>query len=363
MKKLLWLLLPLILAGCSAKIVNTPAVTTKLACGPGPEDMEMLYTPTDTVMFISCAQRRKNVGDSLYANFGEIMLYSFDGKPPVVVERSGGPTGTGFSPHGISVRQSGNRAFLYVVNHGKLIGQKKRSNTIEMYEWGGYNLVHVKTYSGKGLYSPNDCFALDNGTILFTNDSGKRGIAFEKVFRLPKSNLCIIDQYDTIRTVMPKLAYANGIYAEKIGNANFKMMPETEGIDLSSHKLYVSTVQQKAMYTANLPQNVADYTPLKQRTNIFKAYGQDNIMPYGNSKLLVACHPKPLKFIAHVGNPKKKSPTVVYEVDKLTGQSKVLFTDDGGRISTGSTALVHNNKLYISQVFQPYILVVDLPTP
>ena len=39
----------------------------------------------------------------------------------------------------------------------------------------------------------------------------------------------------------------------------------------------------------------------------------------------------------------------------------MIFADDGSRVSTGSTGIYYKGKLYVSQVFQPYVLEVDLP--
>jgi len=67
-----------------------------------------------------------------------------------------------------------------------------------------------------------------------------------------------------------------------------------------------------------------------------------------------------LKFIKHAASPKNNSPTVVYEIDLLTNQKKLIYANTDGTINGASTAILYNHKLYLSQVFEPWILIVDL---
>ncbi|MCK5136316.1 MAG: hypothetical protein KAR19_11060 [Bacteroidales bacterium] len=50
----------------------------------------------------------------------------------------------------------------------------------------------------------------------------------------------------------------------------------------------------------------------------------------------------------------------VFKVDPQTGESTTLYYSDGSTISAGSTALIFENHLYICQVFDPFILKVEL---
>jgi hypothetical protein len=38
-----------------------------------------------------------------------------------------------------------------------------------------------------------------------------------------------------------------------------------------------------------------------------------------------------------------------------------MYVNTGDMISAASTAMVFNNKIYISQVFDPFIVVCDVP--
>jgi hypothetical protein len=47
-------------------------------------------------------------------------------------------------------------------------------------------------------------------------------------------------------------------------------------------------------------------------------------------------------------------------VDPTSGKLTTLYFTDGTQISAGSTALIWEEYLYISQVFDPFILKVHL---
>lgn len=355
----LFVFLLVLLASCATMPKNTEATSRQIVCGPGPEDIELDSSAGKPRLIISCAQRRESSKKATYDAFGEMMEYGFDGKPATIMPRIGGPTGAMFNPHGFSIAKVGGKSLLYVISHAKP-SPKIKENHIEVYEIQGSNLLHVKTISGPELISPNDCFANKEGRVYFTNDGGKGNYLWEKLWRLKKSTVYCVMPDGSINLVFNKLAYANGVYEDLYKAASFTINDAGKQVQADSvtvRYLFVSTVQQKGMFysTMGLEPNY------NQLGNALPVMGQDNIMRCGNN-LVVACHPKPLKFLKHAVNPKKLSPTHVYTVDIATGSQAInrIFVDDGSRISTGSTAIIYKDKLYISQVFQPYILEVDI---
>jgi len=361
MKNLFYLFPILFLAACAAMPKNTEATSIQIPCGPGPEDMELDSSAGAPRLIISCSQRRESTKKVKYEAFGEIMQYGFDSQPATIMIRFGGPVGAMFNPHGISIANVNGKQMLYVVNHAKP-SPKVKQNRIEVYEIQGNTLLHIRTISGPELISPNDCFGNREGRIYFTNDSGKGNYLWEKFWRLKKSTVYCVMPDGTIKLVLDKLAYANGVYEMlyKAGRVVVDSLGKKNPKDsMLVRYLFVSTVQQKAMFYSTMG-NEPNGDVLG---NALPVMGQDNIMLCGNN-LVVACHPKPIKFLKHALNPAKQSPTHVYTVDIKTGNETIqrVFVDDGSRISTGSTAIVYKNKLYISQVFQPYILEVDMNT-
>lgn len=87
--------------------------------------------------------------------------------------------------------------------------------------------------------------------------------------------------------------------------------------------------------------------------------GNDNIRVF-NNQLLTPGHIKPFKFIKHTKDPANYSPVEVYLVNPENGASETLFRTDGSLISGGSTAVIFDHHLYLSQVFDPFLLKVKL---
>lgn len=353
MKSLFFFLSVVVLAASCSVPKNTQAVSRTIECGPGPEDMELDSSAGKPRLIISCNQRRKSNKKHTYPAIGEIMEYVFDGKPAVIIPRTGGPTGTQFNPHGFSIATVSGKRLLYVINHAKLDGNK-RENRIEVYELKGSQLIHQKTITGPELVSPNDCFANTAGEVFFTNDSGGKNYLWEKLWRLKKSTVYCIKSDGSKVKVADKMAYANGIIQVCCDTVLSPSLENPEQIKEIIHPaLIVTTVQQKSMFRYH----ATAFT----RKNIMPVFGQDNVMRCGD-ELVVACHPKPVKFLKHAINAEKHSPTHVWAYNLKTGIYRLVFVDDGSRVSTGSTAILYKGKLYVSQVFQPYILQVDMNT-
>ena len=63
----------------------------------------------------------------------------------------------------------------------------------------------------------------------------------------------------------------------------------------------------------------------------------------------------------HYKDAKNKAPSVVYKVNIETGESKAIYTNDGSAICGAATALMYNGNMYLSQVFEPFVLKVVMP--
>ncbi|MBE8398076.1 arylesterase, partial [Leptospira borgpetersenii serovar Hardjo-bovis] len=59
--------------------------------------------------------------------------------------------------------------------------------------------------------------------------------------------------------------------------------------------------------------------------------------------------------LRHIGNPEYLSPTIVFRISS-DGTFQEVFANSGDLISAGSTAIPFEGRLYIAQVFNPYIL-------
>ena len=86
--------------------------------------------------------------------------------------------------------------------------------------------------------------------------------------------------------------------------------------------------------------------------------GNDNIRVV-DGMIYVAGHVKPFKFIAHASSSANISPVEVWKVNPETRDITTIYYTEGQAISAGSTAVMLEGKLYICQVFDPYILELE----
>ena len=75
--------------------------------------------------------------------------------------------------------------------------------------------------------------------------------------------------------------------------------------------------------------------------------------------LWTTSHPCPLKFLDHIKDSKAPSPSQVFAIDPMTLKSNLIFQTEGELISAASTVLRLEDRLYISQVLDPFVLVVN----
>ena len=82
----------------------------------------------------------------------------------------------------------------------------------------------------------------------------------------------------------------------------------------------------------------------------------DSINVRDNGHFLIPAYPSLPNFLLHWQLPGQRSPSKVYDVDPQTGQGSVVFADDGRIISAVSTAVAVKDQLYLSQVFDAFVL-------
>jgi hypothetical protein len=342
----LLLLISLIIPSC-ASLPNSPATQSqKINTGYGPEDIVIdPSTSTSTSastslphshshsdsntpsLLISASSRRDN-----YPSFGEIERYYQGDTATNRLIRLNEPDTLVFRPHGISITATGEANFLYVISHD----DKNGHHPVLKYKIEGEELILKETFSHPILVSPNALHAFSNGSFLVCNDAMKRNSMLDKIFRLKRSNIIYYDGNGNWTEVADKMGMVAGL--------NYK-----EG------KVYASAALENKVYVFDFIEG-----ELQNKKLLAKIEGPDNIRFY-NDDLLVTSHFKPIKFILHVSNANKKSPSLVYSVNLETGEKEVLYSNPGEKISAASAALILSGKLYISQIFEPWILEVDLP--
>jgi arylesterase / paraoxonase len=303
-------------------------VATRIEVGPGPEDFVLDILSGDHRLLVSCSSRRKV--EEAYAEIFEINLVS--GKKGIF-PRAGEPDSLYFNPHGIDLRMVNGKQLLFVISHNNAL----EKHSVYVYEVAKDHLSFIREHHSPLYVSPNDVTALSDGSFFITNDSGKRNSFLEKLLVLRCANVVYTDKDGKASIAIKKLAYSNGIAVK--GDEN----------------LYVSATQKKELLEYKLEKNNKPVLTKK----LPRVKGYDNITFHGE-KLVLTSHPNFIKFMRHYKSPDKKSPVKVHLIDVENNTEKTVFSNNGHLISAASTALIYKNKLYISQVFDPFILVYPL---
>jgi len=181
----------------------------------------------------------------------------------------------------------------------------------------------------------NDVCVSPDAALLWTNDLSRYGRMGEAVFGVRSGWVGRYGNCEDYRRTKYRTAYPNGLA-------------------WCNGDLFVSTTRQNRVL--RYPGGKMDVRPEK----VAVAAGGDNIT-LSRGELLVTAHLRPMLFLKHRKDPAVRSPSTVYAIDPVNGERRVLFADDGSGISAASTAIRIGNILYVCQVFDGFILRVELP--
>lgn len=303
----------------------------KVKVAPGPEDFVLdIWHGTPRLLVSSHDRRNPEIS-------GDIFYFDIETEKTGKISRVGDPEKiAAFKPHGMDIRRQGRRTLLYVIIHDPYDHDERLENAVIIYEVNKNDLRFVKLLEDADhLWSPNDLSVLSSGDIYVTNDL--RG-SLDMYLRRQSSEITYYDHgTETWKTVAEDIAFANGILAE-------------------ADQVYVSaTFDEKVMVFPRL-----DDGSLGTPEKIVNVKGPDNIMRYKNL-LLTTAHYDDLAFLSHSKNDENHAPSIVFMIRPEMYTKDPVFVDSGQMISAASTAMVYNDKLYISQVFDPYIVICDVP--
>ena len=314
-----------IIGCCIPQHAHAQTVVERIQVPPGPEDMVLDTLQASPRLIISCSARRE-----AHKPYGEIVSWDLRTGKQYPMQRVNEPEGILFRPHGIYLDGD----LLYVISHEK----EPDYHPVLLYRIDGEQLDFVELIHTPLQHSPNALVTGDNGEIFLTNDSGKRGSLWEKALKLKRASVVRLEKSNDGtwegETVATGLGYPAGI--NRMGDQLFVG-------DAVLHRIHPYMITQEGLVATG------EIEDLK---------GNDNIRIY-QGQLLVPGHVRPLKFIKHAKNPDKRSPVDVFLADPETGKHIVLYSTEGETISGGSTAIIYEKKLYICQVFDPWILKVE----
>ncbi len=338
MKKYQFIILIIALLGfnsCGPVPFMTSIDYSKIEVGYGPEDMvwDSISLEEDRIL-VSCASRRDTHDQSLNGIYAVCPV----SEEVIKLKQVGHPEDLEFHSHGIDIAEIGGQAFLFVINHE----DEKGIQSILKYKIDRDELILDSIIQHTLIISPNDIFVLSDGSFFISNDAGKRGSITELMLMQKKGSVVYFPVLGTAEIIDDALGLPNGLFFQE-------------------PFLYVSTSLQGKLFRYTKNQN-----SFTQKTQIAKKLpGADNLNPYKNG-LLVPCHPRYISFAKHAKNAEKLSPSVVYFISLDGTEKYAIFSDDGTTVSCGSCAIVQDDYIYVTQIFENYMLKVkksSLPTP
>lgn len=330
MKKKLLLSLLILLVNCYADVREIPLKDCKKISGmPGPEDM---IVDRDTkILYVSSHERRiENQDGKIY----KIDLNSKDYKP-VLVETN---YPKNFRPHGLSLAKIKGKTYLYIISHPKL---EELKHSVEVFEIQKEKVLHVETIKNEFFTSPNDLFVTETGEIFLSNDHGSGGTFrnfIDDVFRIGRSKIAYFNGNEW-KEIGDGVILGNGIHYKKEGNKEF---------------LYRAATVSEKIYKYEILRTGKDIS-LRENKVFNLETGPDNFDEDDEGNLYFASHKSIFRFLSHVRNKENISPSQVFKLDS-NGNITEIYANRGKEISASSTGLKYNNILYISQVFEDFIL-------
>jgi len=297
----------------------------EIATEYGPEDIVLdTLSSLNPRLIISCDNRRQK------SQSGFIQAMNLDDEKVYSLNRMNEPEKLVFHPHGIDVVQLEDGTIkLYVVNHN----EEEKEQSILVYRILNNDLIFERKITDSKLVSPNDVAGTSSGLIITGNEFHKRNAKLSALLGLKTGCFIEISENKSVKRES-NFCYANG---------------------LAIYKNQLLTVGSRNRFLYAAPLN---YVKSSKKTKVVKIKGADNIAVIG-SKAYIACHVNLLKFVKHAKSTKNNSPTVVYEIDLLNYTKSLLYTNTDGKINGASTAIYYKGRLYLSQVFEPFILVVE----
>jgi len=303
------------------QVINTSA---------GPEDI-VLDKSGSPRLIISCGDFF-NIGNE--NRTGAIHYYDIEQDVAGKFNIVGLPAGIQFFPHGIALHPKEKR--LYVIVHDR----NSKSSSVVVFNIQGNDLQFAEEIRSKKFIksSANDLTVTDDGNVYLTNAGSFNPLTLvtRALFIRP-----FITHYDPKTKKFRKARYT------WFGN----------GIHAMGDKLYYVDAIWKCIREMKINENGR----LSMIRKIKVARTLDNISYY-EGKLYIPSHNSLKKLKKARNDHNVKPPFSVHEVDLATGTSKSIYTStDGKPISAVSTSLRYGDDLYLSQIFDAFIIKMKYP--
>ena len=295
-----------------------PAQCRRVAVNPGPEDMELDRWSKEPRLIVA-----SKPPVAVPIENGQL------GKKPVPLEA---PT---FHPIGISLVRNGDTTLLYAIS--KSVG-------VEVLKVTDTALVHQDTLKSDLITSPNGIAATRSGQIYVSNTSAHGGI---RSLSTKNGSVVHYEPHDKKWSkVLSPVHFGNGLL----------LSPDESQLWVASFRDRKIRRYRRDLATGKLAKEVEieiDGHP-------------DNIKWSTFPTLVVAVHPSFMRTGLHIFLPKLfKAPTAVAVIRDATAtapKAEIVVRHPSGKVISGaSTAILHGNRLFLSQIKRDFL--IDCPAP
>lgn len=248
----------------------------------------------------------------------------------------------GFRPHGLSLlKQPGQPARMFAISH-----PANGIHTVEISEQDtGGGFVPRETVRDPTFVHPNAVAAVGPKQFYLVNDRPSQGKWRERLDLLTRSGKATLVFHDGVkaRVLVDDLAWPAGLAVSPDGT-----------------HLYVGEALAKAL---RVYRRQADGALVLERTVTLDA-SPDNLDVDADGVVWIAAHPRLLRFLAHVRDPRERAPTQVLRFDPRQPDAGAVqvFADDGARISAGTVAAHWRDEFLIGALLDKKVLICK-PNP
>lgn len=310
----------------------------RIIVGDGPEDMAVDTTTGVSRIIVSCTNRR--VTKQQVGSFYQINLDDHSSSQLTII-----PKDLRVFPHGIDIVTIDGLPYLYAISHQELENDTKHK--IFRFLISGDTLIQDQDFvlEHSIMTGPNDIDVLDDGSFYVSNPmpSNDPMESTKAILGFKNGTVIHYDGNGSWQTVLEDMCYPNGVWFNEstgqlvVANGGCKAV---ERFQIEDGKVVKNSKLSTAKSDIDIPIG-------------------DNLMMDNQGMLWTAAHPCPIKFLEHIETSENKSPMQIFAIDPMTMKTQLVVQNNGDLISAASTALRIDNRLYVSQVFDPFVLVID----
>ena len=323
---------------CGDYATTQDVQTYKISVGAGPEDMAFDTSSGAARIIVSCSDRRDE--DAATGSFYQINPTDHSTSRLRIK-----PSNLAIFPHGIDVETIEGIPYLYAISHhGKGI---ETEHKIFRFIIKQDTLIQDESYvlEDSLMTGPNDIDVLSDGSFYVSNPmpSNQPTESTKAILGIKNGNVLHFDGNGNWNIAVKEMCYPNGVYVDQEGSHLFVANGGCQAVERFK-VLNGKVVEDEKLSTVESDVDI----PIG-----------DNLLLDNHGVLWTAAHPCPLKFLKHVKRSEDKSPIQIFNIDPKTMAPKLIFQNNGELISAASTVLRIENQLFVSQVFDPFVLVVE----